>query len=383
MVGMLAILWVGLIAVGKWVQHNLNANQPVPDAAPAGLNTYWAAPAFSFPDQDGQIVTDQSLRGHVWIADFFFSQCTTACPVLTSKLLLLQKKVTSPSIRFISFSVDPEHDTPPVLKKYAELWQGDQSRWKLLSTDPQGLANVASGMKVTVAASGDKDNPILHSTLFMLVDGTGQVRGIYDSNDSDAIAHLVQDAKSLDGDNAGGVMPAMAAGMGSAERGHVLYTSMGCLACHSQSRIAPPLQSLYGSQVRLDDHRTVWADEAYLHESIIDPNAKVVAGYARNMPSYRSFLDDSQVMDLVAYVKSLSANPVGGHGVVSAASTATTGPAEAELLIDPVCKMQVTKDMTAPHLLYKGKLYFFCSDHCREQFLNNPEKYALTQSALN
>jgi protein SCO1 len=379
MLATLVVLWVGLVAVGKWVEHSLNVNQPVPDAVPAGLSMYWAAPAFTFPDQDGQTVTDQTLRGHVWIADFFFSQCTTACPILTSKLMLLQKKITSPNVRFVSFSVDPEHDTPPVLKKYAELWQGDQARWKLLSTDPAGLERVASGMKVTVAASGDKDNPILHSTLFMLVDTQGQIRGIYDSTDSDSITHLVQDAQLLAGDQIG-TMTTMVNSTDAVERGHGLFGAMGCLACHTQSRIAPPLVQLYGSQVRLDDHRTVWADEGYLHESIVDPNAKVVAGYGRTMPNYRNFLEDSQIMDLVAYIKSLSTYPPGGHGTVTSATTTPAGP---ELLTDPVCKMQVTQDIASPHVFYHGQVYFFCSEHCKEQFLNNPAKYALTKTGHN
>jgi YHS domain-containing protein len=98
------------------------------------------------------------------------------------------------------------------------------------------------------------------------------------------------------------------------------------------------------------------------------------------MPNYRNFLDDSQVMDLVAYIKSLSTFPPGGHGIVAGASTAPAGP---ELLTDPVCKMQVTQDITAPHLVYQGRLYFFCSEHCKEQFLNNPAKYALTKAGVN
>jgi protein SCO1/2 len=371
----IAILWMGLIALAKWVQSNLNSHRSPDAVAPVGLNVYWPAPAFSFLDQDGHRLTNEDLRGHVWIADFFFSQCTSACPILTSKLLILQKQIGSPNVRFISFSVDPENDTPPVLKKYAQLWQGDESRWRLLSTDPDGLAKVASGMKVTVAPSGDKDNPILHSTLFMLIDPRGQVRGLYDSIDNDALTQLANDARSLDGNTD---MPEMihTSDGSAAERGRVLFGSMGCLACHSQVRIAPPLQSLFGSQVRLDNKKVVWADEAYLHESIVDPNAKVVAGYARSMPSYRNILTDGQVGDLLAYLKSIGQpGVVGGHSVVPSPSTL---PAEIQLVIDPVCKMQITADLTSPHVIYNGKTFFFCSEKCREQFSRKPADYVLT-----
>lgn len=374
----LVFLWAGLIGGMKWMEHRLNrANQN----EPVVMQQYWQSPAFSFPDQDGKMFTDRDLRGHVWIADFFFSQCTTACPILTSKLLLLQKQLTDPGIRFVSFSVDPEHDTPAALKKYAQLWEGDESRWRLLSTDPRGLAEVAAGMKVAVAKTEDKENPIMHSTLFMLVDQQGQVRGMYDSIDNQALDRLVVDAKSLAGDSGQATANVLASGSTAVERGHALYGSMGCVACHSQVRIAPPLASVYGSLVRLDDRKMVWADDAYLHESIVDPNSKVVAGYSRTMPSYRSYLNDSQVMDLVEYIKSLSTNSPGGHGYVARDSQGAATQPELLVVADPVCKMQVNNDPSSPHATFGGKTYFFCSQHCREQFLKNPAKYALTKNA--
>jgi protein SCO1/2 len=367
------LIWAGLLVALKTAENYLNRNhrpQIVQQAA-------WTAPAFAFPDQDNHRVSNTDLLGHVWIADFIFTQCTSACPILTSKMLLLQKQLKQPDIRFISFSVDPEHDSPAVLKQYARLWEGDESRWRLLSTDPNGLAAVAAGMKVTVAKSDDKDNPILHSSLFLLIDKTGNVYNIYDSIDNAALTQLVDDATYLAGESNGSNTGVIASGSTPIQRGQALFGSMGCVACHSQPRVAPLLQSVYGSIVRLDDRKMVWADDAYLHESIVDPNAKVVAGYARTMPNYHSYLSDQQVMDLVAYIKSLSSNSPGGHGMVSASATQADAP---ELLIDPVCKMQVTADSFAPHAVVDGKTYYFCSDHCREQFLKKPAEYTLTKT---
>ena len=221
-----AFIWVGLIVVLKTIQNNLNRghDQPIQQIS-IGPQDDWNAPAFSFVDQDGKKVTNQDLRGHVWIADFFFTQCTSACPILTSKLLLLQKQLKSPGIRFISFSVDPEHDSPEALKKYAQLWEGDESRWRLLSTDPNGLAAVASAMKVDVARVDDKDNPIRHSSLFMLVDSQGKVRGIYDSIDNDALNQLVEEAKSLTGESVQASAVATGTGSTAIARGQVLFGS--------------------------------------------------------------------------------------------------------------------------------------------------------------
>jgi cytochrome c oxidase subunit 2 len=88
-----------------------------------------------------------------------------------------------------------------------------------------------------------------------------------------------------------------------AESGARLFVSLGCGKCHGQ--VAPTLAGLYGRRETLEDGSQVVADEEYLRESILNPPAKVVRGYPRWMPSYRGQLSDEQVMDLVAYVKSL------------------------------------------------------------------------------
>jgi protein SCO1/2 len=381
LMGIIAVLWIGVIAAAKWIQHGLNRDHTSaaavamdePDAT--NLKIYWDVPAFSFRDQDGKITTNRDLLGHVWVADFIFTQCTSACPILTSKLMLLQKKLPMPGVRFVSFSVDPEHDTPAALKAYAKLWEGDESRWRLLSTDPAGLAKITEGMKVTATPSGDPENPILHSNLFFLIDKTGKVRGIYNSGESEAMSRLEEDLRLLAGDDAT-MAAASSTSAPDVARGKQLFGSMGCLACHTRRAIAPPLESLYGSMVRLDDHRMVWADEAYLHESIVDPAAKIVAGYTKSMPSYRNYLSDPQIMDLMAYIKSLSSNQPGGHGILAAAATSQS--ASDELLIDPVCKMQVRPDPDGPHAVFNGKTYYFCSDNCLQKFLHTPANYAAT-----
>lgn len=83
-----------------------------------------------------------------------------------------------------------------------------------------------------------------------------------------------------------------------------LFTSYGCLQCHGQ--VAPTLAGLYGRRVRLSDGSTVQADDAYLRESIVNPAAKIVAGYPPTMPSYRGQLTEEQLSALTAYIRSLA-----------------------------------------------------------------------------
>ena len=82
----------------------------------AALPRLSEVPQFTWMDQDQTLVTNQTLQGRVWIADFIFTRCTTVCPLLTGKMTLLRRAIEHPDVTFVSFSVDPEHDTPEVLR---------------------------------------------------------------------------------------------------------------------------------------------------------------------------------------------------------------------------------------------------------------------------
>jgi cytochrome oxidase Cu insertion factor (SCO1/SenC/PrrC family) len=89
-------------------------------ARPDGpLPTLWSVPAYQLADQDGKTRTPQDLRGSVWVADFIFTSCKSICPVLTAKMVQVQRAVPDARLKFVSFSVDPERDTPEALHAYA------------------------------------------------------------------------------------------------------------------------------------------------------------------------------------------------------------------------------------------------------------------------
>lgn len=340
-----------------------------PDGPVRDLSTMmapWKAPSFDYVDQDGRHITNRDLLGHPWIADFIYTQCTTACPVLTARMRLLQRRITNPEVRFVSFSVDPAHDTPSVLKAYATKWHGDESRWRLLSMGHDANVHAtATGMRVAVEHSSDPTNPILHTSRFILVDAAGLVRGLYDSSDEQDLKQLEADLKSLTHSAVKPLQASVSSPMlmheDLAKAGKALFESIGCAGCHAQERIAPTLAGVAGSVVMLDNNRTVRADDAYLRESITDPQAKIVNGYLPTMPSYRGHITDSDVASLIAYLHSISPSP---------ASMATSQPVQ--LVTDPVCKMKVRAESSAPHVEINGKVYYFCSDGCRDRFARNP-----------
>jgi protein SCO1/2 len=358
---------VGLAAVFALLIHRLGPPH-VPaellasrrSSAGAGeLSQLWQVPDFSFPDQAEKQVTPRSLAGRVWIADFIFTTCTTVCPLITAKMVKLQRKLPDPELRFVSFSVDPAHDTPKALEAYRRTWNAGESRWILLSTDPKGLRATVQGMHVALQATDDPANPIIHTSLLFLVDGAGAVRGIYDSSDDEALGRLVADTKRLLGKAGSDVARPRA------RSGRELFESLSCAACHNDVRLAPPLAGLVGRSVALQDGRKTRADAAYIKESIVAPGRALVRGYLNLMPSYRDDLDDTQLERLVTYVA--------GLGSATAPDPGSDTPAS--IVTDPVCGMSVRATTSAPYFDFQGQTYYFCCESCRERFAKDPGKF--------
>jgi cytochrome oxidase Cu insertion factor (SCO1/SenC/PrrC family)/YHS domain-containing protein len=319
-------------------------------SAEAPLPVLTEVPRFSFLDQDGVAIGNADLLGHVWIADFIFTHCTTACPILSARLSLVQRQLADPSLRFLSFSVDPEHDTPAVLKAYAARWRREP-RWRLLATTQRGLGALVAGLGLEVTPTDDPADPIEHSDGFVLVDEAGMLRGLYRRDET---ARLIADVARL-----------TSRARGSAPSGHggaQLFVELGCAGCHGDPHVASPLGGLFGTKIQLADGKQVLADEDYLRESILQPQKKLVAGYPATMPSYEGAINRAQLDALVAYVKALPA---------------PAAPAqERTLSIDPVCKMQLSAGPDSPQVVHHGKTHYFCSDLCRQRFVADPSRYS-------
>lgn len=333
---------------------------------PSGdLPKLWEAPDFAFPDQRGQVVTRAGLRGRPWIVDFFFTQCTAVCPVMTARFVLLQERLAGVDVRFVSISVDPAHDTPAALAAYAAAWNATETRWTLLATEPATLARAVDGFHVTAEPDSDVANPIIHSSVFLLIDGDGWIRGVYDSNDDSAQRRLVDDARRLaaapGAAQAGEAAPA-AAGPPAPRR--TRYQALGCAGCHTNPRVAPALDNLLGRSVRLKDGMTLVADRAYLRRAILAPGAEVVAGYVPLMPGYRGALSDAELEELLDEVAAMRTPGA------PAADTTAVG-----LALDPVCDMQVRAAPDAIQAKFGNQVVYFCCESCREHFLAEPVKY--------
>jgi protein SCO1/2 len=148
---------------------------------------------FSLYDQRGKTFQLGDLEGTVWVADFIFTSCQAACPMLTSKMRALQKHVEEREavlghklpIRLVSFSVDPEVDTPDKLAAYAAKWGADQERWVFL-TGPLADVNraVVRGLKIPFEKGGADTSAfdVMHGEHFVVVDGKRRIRGYFETS---------------------------------------------------------------------------------------------------------------------------------------------------------------------------------------------------------
>jgi protein SCO1 len=163
-------------------------------------------PAFSLTNRDGRAVRLQDLRGKPWIADFVFTRCPASCPLMTARMAKLNRELADDAgVRLVSFSVDPEHDTPEVLQRYAESYKAP-ARWLFLTGGKDEIYRLSrQGFKLGIdippppAAGAPAPEPILHSTRFVLVDGQGRIRGYYDGFDEESMKKLVRDLEAVEG----------------------------------------------------------------------------------------------------------------------------------------------------------------------------------------
>jgi len=168
------------------------------------LETLGTVPEFALTERTGQSVSLGDLRGKVWIADFIFTRCAGPCPLMTAHMARLQETMKDArDLRLISFSVDPEYDTPKVLSEYAQKFGADKEKWLFLTGNKSVIYDLANqGFRVGATENPEDqrqpdEDAILHSTSFVLVDRKGRIRGYYNSDEAGALQKLVEDARRL------------------------------------------------------------------------------------------------------------------------------------------------------------------------------------------
>jgi cytochrome oxidase Cu insertion factor (SCO1/SenC/PrrC family) len=252
------LLWgvLGAVLVGVIVLSiaSLIRQEPLaplwPGVSSARLPVYGSVPDFTLIDQHGRPLRKSDLAGNIWIANFIFTNCPDECPLMTAEMARLQADLADVlDLRLVSITVDPQHDTPQILSQYAARFQANPERWFFLTGDKGTIYRLArEGFRLGVVepteqpapspTNNDALNPsrrsskhhipafqtavfasprhwwrhlpparafadhgratdALHSTRFVLVDHSAQVRGYYDSMEAAALQRLRQHLQLL------------------------------------------------------------------------------------------------------------------------------------------------------------------------------------------
>lgn len=158
------------------------------------LPVYGKVQAFSLVDQKGEAFSMNKLRGKVWVADFFFTTCVDICPIMSKNMADLSRTFEAvPGVKFVSFTVNPENDSPEVLQAYADKLEKGKDNWYFLTGERAEIKKVAVGS----FKLGDIKEPVFHSSKFPLVDRNGHIRGYYDGTDTADVSRLFKDASAL------------------------------------------------------------------------------------------------------------------------------------------------------------------------------------------
>ncbi len=162
-------------------------------------------PGFELVERTGLPFSAATLGGQVWVADFVFTRCGGPCPLMSARMRDLQSALAGfNNVKLVTFSVDPEHDTPEVLSRYAERFGAQPGRWFFLTGNPEPIYALArQSFKLVVqqekgsSETAEDDGSILHSTHFVLLDKRARIRGYYDSAEPENLLKLQADVERL------------------------------------------------------------------------------------------------------------------------------------------------------------------------------------------
>jgi len=183
------LVWIGLaLTIALLLLASLLAMLKVRAGFGKPLPTYGQVADFALTNQNGRTISLTDLRGQVWVADIIFTRCAGPCLKMSRQMMELQQALPEGSaVKLISLSTNPEFDTPAVLNTYAQRFQADPNRWWFLTGTKKQIAALAiESLKLTAIEKKpeDQQSPVdlfIHSTIFVVVDKRGQLRGVYET----------------------------------------------------------------------------------------------------------------------------------------------------------------------------------------------------------
>jgi protein SCO1/2 len=199
------IIPVTVFGLMRWVNNNFtrlpyygSVTAPVV-SNDTRTDVHFTVPAFSFTNQTNQTITNDFVTGKIWVADYFFTTCKSICPKLTSHLKAVQAAYAGDGeVKIISFTVDPERDSPSVLYQYASGYDAQTDQWQFVTGSKKELYAFARKGLFIVATDGDGSGAdFIHSEKLVLIDKYGHIRGYYDGTSDTEVNQLIKDIQRL------------------------------------------------------------------------------------------------------------------------------------------------------------------------------------------
>jgi len=174
---------VALIIALLWISKN---SEPLP--------VLGSIPEFEMINSNNEPFGSNDLNGNIWVADFIFTTCAGPCPAMTTEMSKIhQTFINNPIVRTVTYTVNPDYDTPEVLSGYAERFNADTDQWHFLTAPYEEIQFIIqNGFKM-----GDIEDIVFHSTKFALVDGEMNIRGYYTGTEPQEVDQLIDDIKKL------------------------------------------------------------------------------------------------------------------------------------------------------------------------------------------
>ena len=172
-------IWVGIQVEDRYFQ-----NDSIESSERPYFVTIGKVPDFSFTNQEGKTITNEVYKGKVYIVEFFFTTCPSICPIMNRNMVKVQDEFFgNPNLGIASFSIDPVHDTPAVLKQYATKYKITNPNWHLLTGNKDEIYKLANeGFNLYVGENSEVEGGFEHSGFFALIDQEGNIRSRKDEN---------------------------------------------------------------------------------------------------------------------------------------------------------------------------------------------------------
>ena len=200
--GLVLMMW-GCSEVQKAYELPVMGRTQIVEREVDGETTYDTIPhtigSFEFMDQDSTVITNATFDGQVYVADFFFTSCPTICPIMKKQMLRIYEAYEdNPEVALLSHTIDPEHDTIPLLKTFADGLGVQSSRWHFVTGDQDEIYDLGEKSYMSVMAEDDQaEGGFVHSGAIILVDKDRRIRSVLDGTKPEQVDVMIGDIERL------------------------------------------------------------------------------------------------------------------------------------------------------------------------------------------